>query len=133
MTAIKFGDEASVDMVVDSGCRRDIIGEDNYRKCSAAPTLHATNIKLYPYCSTDPLNLVGKFKSRITCGKHTAVSTVKSACMKSHVEASVCSVCHERKRNWSTQRWYVQCTRSTTTPSARAGTQDRDAINIIDC
>ena len=76
MTAIKFGDEASVDMVVDSGCPRDIIGEDTYRKFSAAPTLHATNIKLYPYCSTDPLNLVGKFKSRITCGKRTAVSTV---------------------------------------------------------
>jgi len=77
MSSVQFGDETTrIDMVVDSGSPRDMIGENTYRNFANPPKLHSTSIKLYPYCSSDPLDIVGKFKSRITCDQRTAVSTV---------------------------------------------------------
>ena len=63
--ATVFLDNQPLTMTVDTGSSINVLRESDYQQLTRLPTLHRTNIRLFSFGSTDPLPMLGKFRSSV--------------------------------------------------------------------
>ena len=62
----------NINMILDTGTKRNIIDRGTYQKLKHRPTLHKSKIKLIPYGCTRPLPIMGSFQAEMkTSDSHT--------------------------------------------------------------
>ena len=64
--ATVFLDNRPLTMTVDTGSSINVLRESDYQQLTRLPTLHRTNIRLFSFGSTDPLPMLGKFRSSVS-------------------------------------------------------------------
>ncbi len=68
---------ADVQMIIDTGCPRDIIDEVTYLRIrDHVPALHPTGTKLFAYKSNKPLNMVGYFDTEVKAQDKTVKASI---------------------------------------------------------
>ena len=83
MFALKSGEKPTVDvtidshrcsMIIDTGCARNIIDETTYRQLNVK--LEKSDIRLLPYGTKTPLNVLGKFTGVIETNKQATTAEI---------------------------------------------------------
>jgi hypothetical protein len=59
------------EMMIDTGCHRNIIDKKTYLRSFQDATLMPTKLRLFPYGSKTPLSVAGKFDASMNVGKKT--------------------------------------------------------------
>ena len=62
-------------LTADTGASVNILDEFSYAKLKTMPKLLKANEKIFPYCSSTPLPVIGKCQCEIETGKKSSVET----------------------------------------------------------